>query len=100
MRNAEASNASKRLGLKWRKDRESNQPVSKRRIQRVINKLRQTVSKLHRYARGQIKDTKEVETILRNQCISVYEHYNKLHRILDFERSRNQGLGSVYSLRN
>ena len=67
--NAVAICASQRLGLKQRKDKVSQEQFWKRRIQRDINELRKTVSKLDRYARGQIKDTKKVEQIFKKHHV-------------------------------
>ena len=67
--NAVAVYVSRRLGLKQRKDKVSQEPFWKRRIQRDINEVRKTVSKLDRYARGQIKDVKELEQIFKKHYV-------------------------------
>ena len=60
--NAVAVYGSQRLGLKQRKDKVSQEPFWKRRIQRDINELRKTVGKLDRYAKGQMKNVKKLES--------------------------------------
>ena len=67
--NAVAVYVSRRLGLKQRKDKVSQEPFWKRRIQRDINEMRKTVSKLDRYARGQIKDVKKLEQIFKKHYV-------------------------------
>ncbi|XP_063586870.1 uncharacterized protein LOC134764222 [Penaeus indicus] len=67
--NAVAVYVSQRLGLKQRKDKVSQEPFWKRRIQRDINKLRKTVGKLSRYATGQIKDEKKLEQIFKKHHV-------------------------------
>ena len=56
---------SQRLGLKQRKDKVSQEPFWKRRVQRDINELQKTVGKLNRYVRGKIKDDKKLEQIFK-----------------------------------
>ena len=58
-----------RLGLKQRKDKVSQEPFWKRRIQRDINELRKTVGKLDRYAKGQIKNMKKLEQICKKHHV-------------------------------
>ena len=67
--NAVAVYVSHRLGLKQRKDKVSQEPYWKRRIQRDINELRRTVGKLHRYAKGQIKNMKKLEQIFKKHHV-------------------------------
>ena len=67
--NAVAVCVSQRFGLKQRKDAVTQEPFWKRRIQRDINELRKTVSKLDRYARGQIKDAKKLEQIFKKHHV-------------------------------
>ena len=63
--NAVAVYVSQRLGLKQRKDTVTQEPFWKRRIQRDINELRKTVSKLDRYAR----DAKKLEQIFKKHHV-------------------------------
>ena len=58
-----------RLGLKQRKDKVSQEPFWKRRIQRDSNELRKTVGKLDRYAKGQIKNMKKLEQICKKHHV-------------------------------
>ena len=67
--NAVAVYVSHRLGLKQRKDKVSQEPFWKRRIQRDINELRRTVGKLDRYAKGQIKNIKKLEQIFKKHHV-------------------------------
>eukprot|EP00795_Rhopilema_esculentum_P009606 gene9606-17364_t len=67
--NAISVYVSQRLGLKQRKDKVSQEPFWKRRIQWDTNKLRKTVCKLDRYARGQIKDVKKLEQIFKKHHV-------------------------------
>ena len=60
---------SQRLGLEQRKDTVTQEPFWKRRIQRDINEVRKTVSKLDRYTRGQIKDAKKLEQIFKKHHV-------------------------------